>query len=106
MSGINGMAGVGGVPNGKPRQRDSLPGVSFGPNANARVASTAEDMAQRMNTLAFHDDAIIAAGPSTPSVPAPRAPSSQPQSLVQEDVDPEAALLDHIVSNHAAARTK
>ena len=92
------MAGTSGLPNGKPRQRDEIPGVSFGPNANARAAtSTAEDMAQRMNTLAFHDDAIIAAGPSTPSAAA-KAPSPQPPSVVQDDVDPEQALLDHIVS--------
>lgn len=98
MLGINGIAGAGALPNGKPRQRDNLPGVSFGPNANALAASTAEDTAQRMNNLVFHDDAIIAAGPSTPSVAAPRVPSPRVQSVVQEDVDPEAALLDHIVS--------
>lgn len=99
MAGVNGMAGVGSLPNGKARQRDNLPGVSFGPNANAGAAAyAAEDMAQRMNNLAFQDEAIIAAGPSTPSTAAPRVPTSQAPSVVQEDVDPEAALLDHIVS--------
>lgn len=99
MAGVNGMTGGGSLPNGKARQRDNLPGVSFGPNANAGAAAYAvEDMAQRMNSLAFQDDAIIAAGPSTPSIGGHRVPTPQAQSVVQEDVDPEAALLEHIVS--------
>lgn len=103
MAGVNGMAGVGSLPNGKARQRDNLAGVSFGPNAHAGAAAyAAEDTAQRMKSLAFHDDAIIAAGPSTPSTAGPTVPAPHAPSAIQEDADPEAALLDHIVSRPSA----
>lgn len=96
MAGLNGVRGPTGLSNGKPRQLDSVPGVSFGPGLAVQAASTAEDV-QRMNALAFQDDAIIAAGPSTPSTVA-RGASPQPASILREDADPEAALLEHIVS--------
>lgn len=101
MAGVNGVGGKAGMPNGKTAHRDSLPGVSFGSGVGPRAASNAEDMAQRMNALAFQDDAIIAAGPSTSSS-VPRLPSSQAPSTVLEDADPEAALLEHIVSSDRA----
>lgn len=98
MAGANGVTGPSGMPNGKSALRDSLPGVSFGAGVGARATSNAEDMAQRVNGLALQDDAIIAAGPSTSSSTS-RLPDSQAPSVVLDDADPEAALLEHIVSS-------
>ncbi|KAK9897804.1 hypothetical protein P389DRAFT_169819 [Cystobasidium minutum MCA 4210] len=95
MAGANGVTGPSGMPNGKSALRDSLPGVSFGAGVGARATSNAEDMAQRVNGLALQDDAIIAAGPSTSSSTS-RLPDSQAPSVVLDDADPEAALLEHI----------
>lgn len=127
VNGINGNAINGSIVNGKARQRDAFPGVSFGPGvrvplpphsqqvAGSATTSYADDpnlnFNSRFNTLAMQDDAIVAAGPSTPSTSTASAGVSRyqtpppPQPVAAAATAPAAEssdtdLLEHIVSCH------
>jgi hypothetical protein len=89
-----------GTPNGNTMYQGDVSGVSFG---SRTTAARSEDLAHRMNQMAFQDDAIIAAGPSTTPV---NTTSNQLRTVTAtksaEPADVDAVLLDHIVGESTA----